>query len=404
MPAIEGVSSARTSTDPSRGVERPHAPLGGPRELVAMALVRRGVSRSRTMIARRIRGLLLVAFVGASACGAAPFSTTDGGPDEGPAQPPTDASDAPPHDATGDAPDATRDVGDDVTPDAPDTMFDAAPDVLDAAPDAPDARVAPPNATCAGALPVLDGTALTGQDTAAAHETSAACPLKTSGGQLYYAATVPAGRTLVAVVSPTGMPWNPVLRLLGACGAGRCLGLTNDNLTGEGEALAYTNPGPADMPVVLTVSSNLAASAGTFDLAVRVRSPLPHGACAAAMELGPDAALTDQWLPLAGAPSRACGGDAPGAQLHYRVTVPAGRRLTASVTARAPVPWLPALRLAGGCDADACLARSEVAFDGAPQTLAWTNADATPRAVLLSVGSVTGASAAFDLALSVAAP
>ncbi|MFO0646431.1 MAG: hypothetical protein U0326_09355 [Polyangiales bacterium] len=264
-------------------------------------------------------------------------------------------------------------------------------------------RRAPVNVACAAALTVTDGSALLAQDASLAYETSSSCLATAPGGQLFYAATIPAGQTLLALVVPTGEPWNPVVRMLGSCSAETCLGVANDYLTGEAEAFAYTNRGAEAMPVVLSVCSNIAVRSGTFDLRLSVRAPLAHGACAAARVVAPGATVVDEWLPFAGSPSPTCDGDPPVEQLYYRVAVPGGDVLRATATPRAPMPWLPTLRLLGGCGAHTCLARSETGFGGDPQTLTWTNADAASREVVLAVGSMYLDPGVFDLALSVSA-
>lgn len=264
-------------------------------------------------------------------------------------------------------------------------------------------RDAPGNAVCAGALPVSDGGALAGQDLRAAYETSAACLPTAPGAELYYTAAVPAGRVLLAVVEPSGVLWNPVVRLLERCGAASCLGVVNDGLTGEGEALAYFNPGLTEVTAVIAVGSNLARISGDFALRVLSRPPLAHGACDDALVVSPDATLAGEWLLLARSASVPCGGGEPVRQLFYRVAVPGGNELRVTATPRAPVPWLPVLRLQESCGGGACLARSPTRPGGDAQTLTWTNTDATPRTLILSVANLTAAVAAFDIALSTTA-
>ncbi len=136
-------------------------------------------------------------------------------------------------------------------------------------------RPPPTNTTCSAATVVRDRDALIFQLGSRATESlTSACRATDVGNVLYYRATVPAGHRLVATVTPAAnLYWDPVLRVIAACGATSCLADSNAGGSGAAESVTYTNAGAVAQDVVFAVGSPIAMGTSTFRLDVGIAPP-----------------------------------------------------------------------------------------------------------------------------------
>jgi hypothetical protein len=163
----------------------------------------------------------------------------------------------------------------------------------------------------------------------------------------------------------------------------------------------------ADGPAGADVPADAPASGDTADLSDAASDggvARPDGPPAANDTCVTPIALTTNSvhgkLERGGAPAAACGAAATPV-LFYSVDVPAGHRLTAGATATAGASyWQPTISAFAGCDATACLARSNAGANGRFR-LDWTNSGTSTAHVVLAVaGNVSVAGAEFDLSVS----
>src|SRR5206468_1673745 len=99
-----------------------------------------------------------------------------------------------------------------------------------------------------------------------ARDSMTACRQAPAGRAMYYSAIVPPGQRLSAHAQPTtfsGVPWYPVIQVLGACGASTCLA---ESSIGFPAGVQFVNRTSAAQTVILAVGSNLVQGAGTFAL------------------------------------------------------------------------------------------------------------------------------------------
>jgi hypothetical protein len=266
---------------------------------------------------------------------------------------------------------------------------------------------APPNATCA--MPqslTLPATAVMGT-TAAAFETrsSVSCASSPMGGPLvYYSAIVPAGRTVQFRVTPTGMTFNPSVRAFLGCAPASCADFRDVAGAGQPETLSYLNPTMADQTVLFAVGSTTAGQTGDFAVDARLLpSPPANTTCATARALTAGATPAQLQSDATETSRAACEPTATGSVLYYTLTVPAATRATITAT---PLSRLanPVLRLRESCATTACVASSDEAFSGSPESVTVTNAASAPVTYVLELGSSSASTrGAFDLDVQFAA-
>ncbi|MFO0604088.1 MAG: hypothetical protein U0324_12980 [Polyangiales bacterium] len=258
----------------------------------------------------------------------------------------------------------------------------------------------PANAACATARPVMNGTTLTGENPSlGTTRLNTACLNNAQGTALFYRVTVPSRATLEFDATPTGM-WDPVIRLLNACGATSCLASANGAGNGALETLSWLNVAAAPQEVYVAVGSNDASNSGPFNGAVRIVPPPANTTCRAATAVMSGATLASQ--NAAAGIENATGACLPGATgtvLYYAVRVPAGNQLIANVTAAAGVD--PVIRVLDACGATSCLANANANGVGGAESVTWTNA-AGDRTVYLAIGGNTNATnGSFSLTVNV---
>lgn len=275
----------------------------------------------------------------------------------------------------------------------------------------------PPGDTCQSAEPITlsSGMATVSATTATASlyandyvPTDASCE-DGEGNDRVHAVTVPAGERLIATVTPqTG--FDVTLNLVGGpaamCDASPivCLESADNGSSGGAETVTYVNPTGSPVEVLLVVDGYDSDDEGTYDLAVTVGviPPPPAGdTCQLAEPItltGGAATVTGTTATTAGyvddyQPPSGCAGSFlhDGNDRVHAITVPAGARLTATVTPT--TSWDTSIYFVGGpaasCDADpiVCLAGADASGSGAAETIAYDNTTAAPVEVMIVVDS-----------------
>lgn len=259
-----------------------------------------------------------------------------------------------------------------------------------------------PNATCATALP-LTTTGLTNQDLSGGINRATTC-LTGGAGQFYYSVQVAPGTQATVRATPTGtMPtWTPQLRLLDDCAATTCLANASGT-SGMPGALTFANNGTTMRTYFVSVSaSSASATTGTFDLSLATQMLMPGASCAMALDVTAGMGRMGEST-MNGGPANTVCQTGLGTQRWFRVSIPAGQRLTATATPAAMSGRRAAMRILDDCEATACLA-STGGTTNMPSSVGLTNAGTTARTVFLSVsGESTTMPMAFDLATSLTA-
>lgn len=233
-----------------------------------------------------------------------------------------------------------------------------------------------------------------------------------------YQVTVPPGRTVFGVVPAAG--WNPSLSIIEApastCTATprACIsGADRTTTTGPAgfENVGVSNTGTAARDYFLVVDTSTTTPA-SFDL-FQNDGPLVPGEDCASAETLTTAGLTNQTTvgydnDNNGNSSNGCAGSV-GRDRVYRVSVPSGQKLTATVTPDAGFnPAVDLLLGESSCYTRQCVATANVGGTSAPDTVAWTNASAAAVDVYISVDSTSFTTSTgtggFDITASLAAP
>jgi hypothetical protein len=241
---------------------------------------------------------------------------------------------------------------------------------------------------------------------------SASC-VSATGADGVFEVVVPAARQLSVQVSPFGN-FNPSVALV-AGPAAACSTLPRACLTsvdavgaGSSEALAWVNPGAASTSVFVVVDS--AAGTGAFTLTPTVTPLLPGEVCANPIPVMPGTLTGESTTGYSNqlAPAITCTGfGTSGPDRVYVVSVPAGQRLTASVTPTGTGD--PAIYLVQGpaaaCTATpACLNGDDSGAAGSTNTATWVNATGTPQQVFVVVDSDSGPVSSYTLTTALGPP
>ena len=256
---------------------------------------------------------------------------------------------------------------------------------------------APANRVCGSAIAVTNGTRLTNQAGGfGSDDLTFTCGTGSDYDVLYYSVTVPAGQALIARATPTSS-WNPVMRLLPACGAGACLASATSGGSGAAEELVYVNSGAAAQPAVIAVGASSAGASGVFDLSVDLVAPPPNRICGSAIALTDGLNLTGQVQQL-GVDDLTIGGCGTNTydNLYYSATLAPGERLIVGVVPNGS--WNPNIKLLTGCATSACWSFAEASSTGAAEVADYTNITSSPQTVIVAVGSSSAtAGGTFDL-------
>jgi hypothetical protein len=289
-----------------------------------------------------------------------------------------------------------------------------------------DACAAAVDVTPSGATPVMvtgdtsyatdDGSGLGPSLASSACRPAAAALQPLAGRDVVYRVVVPAHQKLTATVTPT-TSWNPAVWLSTGCSqAFNCLALADTHGTGAAETAVWTNPGSAPKTVFVEVDSS--QDRGPFTLSTALSAgpaPPANDTCAGATTFSltsgyqtisgtTDGAVDDEEPDPAMAPAicRDTIGFWSGPDVVYNVVVPAGHRMTATVSPS--TSWNPALWLSQSCGGGVgtCLAAQD--GDVNPEKLAWTNYGSTDQTVTLHVDAQDPVGGAFSMTLVIDTP
>ncbi|MBI5513702.1 MAG: hypothetical protein HY909_08030 [Deltaproteobacteria bacterium] len=252
------------------------------------------------------------------------------------------------------------------------------------------------NATCATATTVTDGDALPDQDTDRATELLA-CGGGSVGRVLFYAATVPAGATLLASVTPSeaSSASQVSVRFVEDCATMTCL--DTPSVYDASRLAQWTNTGREPRRVVVAVGGVSTTPPLRFALRVAVRAPPVNTSCASALPLRDGDHRTFELLSRGGAGPRCYPGRSRA--LYYRVAVPPRHRLTVTAT---PAPASGSLHLAltTACEGTTCLADTFPDWTEGPRRLQYTND--TAEEVTVFVAAVVASRDVGDVAVALA--
>jgi hypothetical protein len=248
------------------------------------------------------------------------------------------------------------------------------------------------------------------------------CPAS-AGIDRVYSLSVPAGQRLTASVVPKTTGYDPGIYVVEGpaanCSANPlvCAAADDTGAAAVTNTLIYNNRSVASKEVFLVVDSFPSGDAGgAYDLTVSV-APAPAGpagdTCDTAETLTPGTPLMSQTTVgytndyVGGINSDACPAANAGPDRAYKVDVPAGERLTVTVTPEATLD--PAVSIVAGAAA-ACDALPRVCASGAnnggagqPETAAFTNTSASMQTVFVVVDSASSAGGAFTISATNAA-
>lgn len=256
------------------------------------------------------------------------------------------------------------------------------------------------NATCSGAVALMPGVTLPGQDLVSANAPATACPEVpgTTTPALWYRVAVPANQVLtVTSVSDTARAAN-ALRLYTSCAAFNCLAGPSVSFDGRTATARWSNASPMAREVFIAVSSPLTgAGAPPFSLTATLTGAPTNLTCDRAVDVADGTTLTAQDVSGASILEPPCPGmtGVPALPvLFYRATVPAGQTLFASAAPSMMMPAraTPVLRVVPDCSLTTCLAVSTAVTAGS-STVAWTNPTMAPQRVVITMGVNPAASA-----------
>jgi hypothetical protein len=245
---------------------------------------------------------------------------------------------------------------------------------------------AAPNATCSAMVPTLmNGMTRMGEDVnrggAGTPMPTMACLNTTTGRSLYFQVSVPANSNLDLVATPAG-GWNPFIRLLPTCGAAMCTTATNAAAAGAPERLFYSNSTASAQTLFVEVGSTAAGVGGTFDLATTITTGAFNSACTTPITLMSGVMINNANPASTALSSTSCLGT--GRQLYYRMSVPAGERLTVRSTPVNPTDGA-IIGIQPTCASMTCSARAQSPAAGAAATTFFDNRTAAAVDVIVAV-------------------
>jgi hypothetical protein len=309
--------------------------------------------------------------------------------------------------------------------DAPMTPVDAGPD---AAPLVGDLCSSAETITLTGGVGMTTITATTAAymgnyDPGACTDTSE------DGPDRAYVVNVAAGNRIIATVTPTSDTFDPGIFLIGgpasSCDAATitCLAANDAGLDGDADTAIYRNTGTTAVDVYILVDGYAATgNAFTLDVNVGPIPPPPTGDTCALAEsvtlvnnmatvLGTTSTLTGYNNDYAPDDTGNCTGYAePGNDRVHQVTVPAGQRLTATVTPTsttfdAAVYFVATPAATCTVSPLVCAGGRDEAFGGDPETAHYSNNTGAPSDVFVIIDSYNaGAGDGYMLGLTVAPP
>lgn len=277
----------------------------------------------------------------------------------------------------------------------------------------------PADDTCAGPIALTSGAALTGQTFANYtndYTSASGTDCSYAGGpDRAYSINVGPGDRLVVTVTPSTMA-DPALNLVdGAANCDmQCLVGTDVGFRGDPETILFTNTSGVAQSYLVVVDF-YSSSTGTFDIVANVGPPPAGDVCNGPVALATGASLTAQTTinysndyanPAGVAPCSSSG--TSGGDKVYAISVPPNQRGVVTVTPSADGGYDPSLNLVEGaaavCSATPrlCVAGSNAAHEGEPETVSLFNTTGTAKSVFAIVDGTTEGE--FNIAYTTGTP
>lgn len=160
----------------------------------------------------------------------------------------------------------------------------------------------------------------------------------------------------------------------------------NDDVAGNNSAFVRAVLDPGTYYAVVDTFGD--GAGGMYSLRARSFTPEPNATCAAAVPLAEGVAARGDVFG-GGDPGAACDADAWGPQLHYSVSVPAGRAVVLTAVPRT-AGWAAIVRARTACDATVCVASGRSPSEGTGAVARWENRTGAPVTLQVAVASTTG--------------
>jgi hypothetical protein len=277
----------------------------------------------------------------------------------------------------------------------------------------------PPGDTCSTATTLVVGTPLMAQTlTGYGDDVSSGttCASGGTGGDRFYALTIPGGKQLTVTVTPQAT-LDTVLSIIDAAGGCAspltCLTGAPSSALGQVDQLFFTNRNTTPLAVLVAVDSR-AGGSGTFDLSATIADPPAGDFCGIANTLTLDAGVAGTTLGATNdyEDGDRCASGFTGPDTTYAFDIPAGQRATLTVTPTSgDGGFNPSLSIvpapATSCEANprVCIGAGNAAFGStAPRTATAYNAGTTPLSTFVIVDGSSASSGTFTLSATAATP
>jgi hypothetical protein len=284
-------------------------------------------------------------------------------------------------------------------------------------------QVNPPAAdeVCGGATALQAGMTINGTTIGYGNDYSngtgaMGCATGAGGADRAYSLTVPPGQRALVTVTPAGT-YDPSLNLVEASVTCEAMprvcagGVPADN---SPRVATYTNQGTSPVNLFAIVDS-YAGDVGDYTIGYTVGTPPADDTCTTSTTVLNTTGATVNGNLTGFAPDYAAGGTscygASGPDRVYKVTIPAGQVLNATVTP-ADMSLDVVLNLiegpASACDGSgrSCLAAADTGYGGEPDTLTWFNGTGAPVDAFFTIADYDGSATVTDFTITatVAAP
>jgi hypothetical protein len=261
-----------------------------------------------------------------------------------------------------------------------------------------------PSGTCAGATAWMAGTPAAGSINSGGTADRSCNPTTATGPEVFFSYTLPPNTRSTITGTPLGAPpWRPYLRVRDDCMTTTCSAVAAGLSDGIPASTTVENRSAVARTFIVSMGSFELGTGGAFTLTdtLMMLPPVPMNAvCASAPMVGPVSMLTGETT-IGTFETRTtfnCQtlGGSGGTLGYYRMNVPAGRTMTATVTPEATFD--PSIRLFAGCSPTTCGTYRNSFSAGVVEQASYRNATAMDQEVIIAVGSVSiGATGRFDL-------
>lgn len=236
------------------------------------------------------------------------------------------------------------------------------------------------------------------------------CASSSSGPDLAFLTSVPAGQRLTWVVQPdAGLDVSLSLTTsTAACSSRTCVSNANAGTSGVSERAVYVNATTAPVDVFAIVDGTTASSAGYVSVNAIIDNQPNGDVCSTATPLVAGMTLMGETLvnftnDYAGGTN--CATTFAGLDRTYSLTIPAGQIATITVTPATGLNTsISVVDAAAGCGTGACLAGADTGAAGAADTVSVANPGTQPRNVFVIVdSSASSTPTTFSVGATVAA-